>query len=52
MRFSWKSLKERDHLEDLYVGGRIILKWNLEKYNGVIWTSFIWLRMGTSGAVL
>jgi hypothetical protein len=25
--FWWESLKERDHQEDLYVGGMIILKW-------------------------
>jgi hypothetical protein len=25
--FGWESLKERDHQEDLDVGGRIILRW-------------------------
>jgi hypothetical protein len=29
--FWWESQKERDHSEDLDVGGRIILKWILEK---------------------
>jgi hypothetical protein len=29
--FWWDSQKERDHQEELDVGGRIILKWNLEK---------------------
>jgi hypothetical protein len=28
--FWWESQKERNH-EDLHVGGRIILKWILEK---------------------
>jgi hypothetical protein len=28
--FWWESQNERDHSEDLDVGGRIILKWNLE----------------------
>jgi hypothetical protein len=26
----WQSQKEKDHLEDLNVGGRIIFKWILE----------------------
>jgi hypothetical protein len=29
--FWWESQKERDHYEDLDVGGRIILRWILEK---------------------
>jgi hypothetical protein len=28
--FWWERQKERDHWEDLDVGKRIILKWNLE----------------------
>jgi hypothetical protein len=31
MGFWWESLKERDHQEDLGVGGRIILEWMLER---------------------
>jgi hypothetical protein len=27
----WVSKKERDHLEDVVVGGRFTLKWILEK---------------------
>jgi hypothetical protein len=34
------------------VGGRIILKWILEKYSGVVWTGFIWLRIRTSSGIL
>jgi hypothetical protein len=33
---------------NLDVGGRIIIKWILEKQDGVIWTGFICLRIGTS----
>jgi hypothetical protein len=29
-----ENLKERGHLENLNVGGRIILKWNLRKWDG------------------
>ena len=32
--FWWRNLREGDRLEDAYVGGRIILKWILEKWNG------------------
>jgi len=30
-RFWWRDLKERDHLEDLDVDGRIILRWIFNK---------------------
>jgi hypothetical protein len=31
---------------DRNVGGRIILKWILEKQDWMVWTGFIWLRRG------
>jgi hypothetical protein len=40
--------KGRDHLEDVGVDCKIILEWILGKYDGRLWTGFIWLRMGTS----
>jgi hypothetical protein len=40
--------KERGHKEYLHVGGRIILKWILERYDGVTWAGFIWHRIKTS----
>jgi hypothetical protein len=50
--FLWESHKEREHREDLDVGGRIILRCMLEKWDGVMWTGLIWLRIGTSGGLL
>jgi hypothetical protein len=53
IQFFWlENLKGRDHLEDLSIDGRIILERILGKYDGNIWTGFIWLRIGTSGGLL
>ena len=43
----WGGLRERDHLEDLSVKGRILLKWNFKKWDWEAWTGLIWLRVGT-----
>ena len=39
--FLWEDLRERDHLEDLDVHERIILKWIFKKLDGEAWTGFI-----------
>jgi hypothetical protein len=52
IRSWWKSQKERDHQEDVEVGGRILLQWILKKYDGLLWTGFIWLKIGTSDGIL
>jgi hypothetical protein len=51
-RFWWETWKERDHYEDLDIGGRIILKLTLERWDGVIWTGLICPRIVTSGGLL
>jgi hypothetical protein len=44
--------KERDHWEGQDVDGWTILKWILERYDGLVWIGSIWLRIGTSGGLL
>jgi hypothetical protein len=39
-KFWSENLKGRDHLEDLYVGGRGLLKWILTKLGVKLWTVF------------
>jgi hypothetical protein len=48
----WEGQMDRDHYKGLDVGGRIILKFILKKHDRVIWTGFIWLRIGTSDGVI
>jgi len=31
--FWWGDLREKDHLEDLGIGGRVILKWIFKKWD-------------------
>jgi hypothetical protein len=37
----------KSHQEDQDVGGRIILGWILERWDGVMWIGLVWLRIGT-----
>ena len=43
------SYIERDHLEDLSLDGRIIVKLILKKSVGRAWVGLTWLRVRTSG---
>ena len=50
--FWWRHLRERDHLGDPGVDGRIILRLIFRKWDVEAWTGPIWLRIGTGGGML
>jgi hypothetical protein len=49
--FWWGDRRERDNLQDLCVGGRIILKWSYNMDDGGR-TGLLWLRIGTVGELI
>jgi len=48
----WGNLKERGHLGDPGIDGRIILRWIFRKWDLGLWTRSICLRIGTVGGHL
>jgi hypothetical protein len=46
------NLRERDHLVNPDIDGRIILRWIFGKWDVGSWTGSIWLRIGTGGGHL
>jgi len=50
--FGGGNLRERDHLGDPGVDGRIILRWVFRKWDVGVWTGSSWLRIGTGGGHL
>jgi hypothetical protein len=49
--FGGKNLRERKHLEDPGVNGRIILRWIFRKWGGIR-NGSSWLRLRTGGGHL
>jgi hypothetical protein len=47
--FWWGNLRERDHMGDPGVDGKIILSRIFWKRDLGVWTGLIWLRIGTGG---
>jgi hypothetical protein len=45
--FWWEHVRERDHLEDLVIGGKIILSGILRGCDVGVWTGLSWLRIET-----
>jgi len=45
--FGWGNLREREHLGDPGVDGRIILRWIIRKWDVGLWTGSSRLRIGT-----
>jgi len=45
--FWWGNLRERDHLGDQGVNGRIILRRIFRKWNVGVWAGSNWFRIGT-----
>ena len=50
--FWWENLRERDHLGDLGLDRRTILKWSFKEWHRQSWTGLIWLRIVTGGGSL
>jgi hypothetical protein len=50
--FLWESPKEKDHLKDQGIDGRIGLEWTLGILVGGVWDGFTWLRIGIVGGPL
>jgi hypothetical protein len=48
----WENPKERDHLEDQGVGGKMGSEWILGTLAWGMWIGFDWPRIGTGGGLL
>jgi hypothetical protein len=44
-QFGWGKLRDREHLEDPSIDGKIILRWIFRKWNVGAWSGSKWLRI-------
>jgi len=45
--FLWRNLRERDHLGNPGLDGKMILRWIFGKWDVGVWSGLSWLRKGT-----
>ena len=45
-------MRERDHLGDTGIDGKIILRWILKKWDVGVWNESSWLKVGIGGSHL
>jgi hypothetical protein len=50
--FGGETWRERDHLGDTGIDGRIVSRWIFRKWYVEAWTASLWLRIGTVGGHL
>jgi hypothetical protein len=50
--FKSENLKRKKHLRVLSMDERVILKSILKNRDAIVWTRFIWLKIGHSGRFL
>jgi len=50
--FGGETPRGKDHVQDLDVDGKIILKWIFKRWNEETWTGLLRLRIGTGCGLL